>query len=70
MIGNDVHQLLVKYGPSQPDGGAVLTNTLSAMLIGESGRGLFVINHHCLRFINLWQAGRTQRHKTWYVEYK
>ena len=23
MIGNDVHQLLLKYEPSQPDGGAV-----------------------------------------------
>ena len=24
MIGNDVHQLLLKYEPSQPDGGAVI----------------------------------------------
>ena len=48
----------------------VLTNVLSAMLTGESGCGLFVINHHCLLFINLWRAGRTQRHETWYVEYK
>ena len=24
MIGNDVHQLLSKYEPSQPDGGAVI----------------------------------------------
>ena len=43
---------------------------MSATLKGESGHGLFVIKHHCLHFINLWRAGRTQRHKTWYVEYK
>ena len=24
MIGNDVHQLLLKYEPRQPDGGAVI----------------------------------------------
>ena len=40
------------------------------MLICESRFGLFVINHHCLRFIDLWRAGRTQRHETWFVEYK
>ena len=43
--------------------GQVLSNIMSAMLIGESGRDLFIINDHCLCFIHLWRAGRTQRHE-------
>ena len=40
------------------------------MLTGENGRSLVIINHHCLRLINLGKAGRTQRHKSWYAEHK
>ena len=46
------------------------SDTLCPIITKLGGRGLFVINHHCLCFINLWRAGRTQRHETWYVEYK